>query len=243
MELYYMISVVSRRSALKLVEICRELSMPMTLTNMASGTAKSEHLSLYNLQSTPKAVVSTVTGASGMKKLMRLAKLKLYIDIPGNGIMMAIPIKSVGGARSLDALTGGHIPEGGKPEMQFEHELIVVVLNEGCSDMVMDAARSAGARGGTVLHAKGTGTSSAPKFFGGGKGNDLHRRHRRAEGGHHARRDARRRPGDEGGRGVLLAADHADRRSAQVRRRIRTYKRGCSVIRTEQPRERVKKTF
>ena len=166
MELYYMISVVSRRSALKLVEICRELSMPMTLTNMASGTAKSEHLSLYNLQSTPKAVVSTVTGASGMKKLMRLAKLKLYIDIPGNGIMMAIPIKSAGGARSLDALTGGHIPEGGKPEMQFEHELIVVVLNEGCSDMVMDAARSAGARGGTVLHAKGTGTSSAPKFFG-----------------------------------------------------------------------------
>ena len=101
-----------------------------------------------------------------MKKLMRLAKLKLYIDIPGNGIMMAIPIKSAGGARSLDALTGGHIPEGGKPEMQFEHELIVVVLNEGCSDMVMDAARSAGARGGTVLHAKGTGTSSAPKFFG-----------------------------------------------------------------------------
>ena len=99
MELYYMISVVSRRSALKLVEICRELSMPMTLTNMASGTAKSEHLSLYNLQSTPKAVVSTVTGASGMKKLMRLAKLKLYIDIPGNGIMMAIPIKSAGGAR------------------------------------------------------------------------------------------------------------------------------------------------
>ena len=50
--------------------------------------------------------------------------------------------------------------------MQFEHELIVVILNEGCSDTVMDAARSAGARGGTVLHAKGTGTTSAPKFFG-----------------------------------------------------------------------------
>ena len=166
MELYYMIGVTARRSAPELVELCRELSLPVTLTNLASGTATSEQLSLHDLQSTPKAVVSTVTGADGMKQLMRLAKQRLYIDIPGNGIMMAIPIKSVGGERALAALTDGNVPEGGKPDMQFEHELIVVILNEGCSDTVMDAARSAGARGGTVLHAKGTGTTSAPKFFG-----------------------------------------------------------------------------
>ena len=50
--------------------------------------------------------------------------------------------------------------------MEFEHELIVVILNEGFSDFVMDAARSAGAGGGTVLHAKGTGSKRAEKFFG-----------------------------------------------------------------------------
>ena len=32
--------------------------------------------------------------------------------------------------------------------------------------MVMDAARSAGAAGGTVLHARGTGMKRAEKFFG-----------------------------------------------------------------------------
>lgn len=166
MELYYMLGVTERKRAQTLVELCRELELPMVVTNMASGTATSEQLSLYNLQSSAKAVVSTITGADGMKRLMRLAKQKLYIDIPGNGIIMAVPIKSVGGERALKALTGGKTAEGGKPEMQFEHELIVVILNEGYSDMVMDAARSAGARGGTVLHAKGTGTSGAPKFFG-----------------------------------------------------------------------------
>ena len=50
--------------------------------------------------------------------------------------------------------------------MEFKHELIVVILNEGYSDFVMDAARSAGAGGGTVLHAKGTGSRRAEKFFG-----------------------------------------------------------------------------
>lgn len=166
MELYYMIGVTGRKSAQTLVELCRELEMPLSVTNFAEGTATSEHLSLYDLQSTPKAVVSTVTGADGMKSLMRLAKQKLYMDIPGNGIMMAVPVKSVGGAGALNALTGGKVPEGGRPKMEFEYELIVVILNEGHSDTVMEAARSAGARGGTVLHAKGTGRTGTPKFFG-----------------------------------------------------------------------------
>lgn len=34
--------------------------------------------------------------------------------------------------------------------MEFNHELIVVILNEGYADLVMDAARAAGAGGGTV---------------------------------------------------------------------------------------------
>ena len=50
--------------------------------------------------------------------------------------------------------------------MEFEHELIVVILNEGYADFVMDAARSAGAGGGTVLHAKGTAGGRAQRFFG-----------------------------------------------------------------------------
>ena len=43
---------------------------------------------------------------------------------------------------------------------------IVVIANEGHTEQVMDAARSAGAMGGTVLHAKGTGAEKAKKFYG-----------------------------------------------------------------------------
>ncbi len=50
--------------------------------------------------------------------------------------------------------------------MNFEYELIYVILNEGHSDEVMDAARPAGAMGGTVISAKGTGIRQAEKFQG-----------------------------------------------------------------------------
>ena len=58
------------------------------------------------------------------------------------------------------------MPDGAVPELKFEHELVLAVINEGHTDPVMDAARSAGAAGGTVLHAKGTGGKLSEKFLG-----------------------------------------------------------------------------
>ena len=45
-------------------------------------------------------------------------------------------------------------------------ELIITIINRGFSEDVVDAAKSAGAQGGTVLHARGTGVHEAEKFFG-----------------------------------------------------------------------------
>jgi nitrogen regulatory protein PII len=46
------------------------------------------------------------------------------------------------------------------------HELIIVIANQGNSELVMEAARSAGAYGGTIIHAKGTGKEAAERFMG-----------------------------------------------------------------------------
>lgn len=45
-------------------------------------------------------------------------------------------------------------------------ELILTIVNSGFADNVMDAAKSVGANGGTVLHARGTGIHEAEQFFG-----------------------------------------------------------------------------
>ena len=47
-----------------------------------------------------------------------------------------------------------------------KYEVIVVIVNEGHSDKVMDAARDAGARGGTITHARGSGTKEIEKRYG-----------------------------------------------------------------------------
>lgn len=166
MELYYVISILDRDKRRTQEKIYDSLGLRAVQTMLGRGTATSAHLSMQGLSPTEKAVMATVAGRDMVKKLIYQSKLKLFIDIPGNGVMMAVPMKSVGGAQTLEYLTGKMQTEPGKPEMSFEYELIYVILNEGFTDAVMDAARTAGARGGTVISAKGTGVKTTEKFMG-----------------------------------------------------------------------------
>ena len=49
--------------------------------------------------------------------------------------------------------------------MNYEHEVIFCIVNAGFADAVMDAAKEFGARGGTVIHARGTANGLAEKKF------------------------------------------------------------------------------
>ena len=164
MELYYIIAVTDSDRGEAMNALFRETGLPMILSAPGRGTAKNEHLAVYGLDETPKTVTTSVASAQEAAQLVKAAKRKLFLDIPGNGILLTVPLKSVAGGKTLSYLTDD-LKAGGAPNMNFEHELITVILNEGYSDFVMDAARAAGAGGGTVLHAKGTGGTRGEKFF------------------------------------------------------------------------------
>jgi nitrogen regulatory protein PII len=53
-----------------------------------------------------------------------------------------------------------------RPTMDTVHTLITCIVNRGAADEIMDAARAAGATGGTILAARGTGKEEDVKFFG-----------------------------------------------------------------------------
>lgn len=50
--------------------------------------------------------------------------------------------------------------------MESGHKLVSVIINSGYADDVMAAARKAGATGGSILTARGTGTEEDVQFFG-----------------------------------------------------------------------------
>ena len=164
MELYMVLSIVDRDRREAMTAVYGSLGLGVSLTMLGRGTASRENLLRLGLSEAEKAVMATFADGDTAKKLIRRTKENMYIDIPGNGIMLSVPVKSAGGRAALEQLTGKKPAGGGVPSMDFAHELIYVILNEGHSDEVMDAARPAGAAGGTVIAAKGTGIARVEKF-------------------------------------------------------------------------------
>ena len=158
------ISIVKPGGMETLSKIAEELKLPLVLTVHGHGTATKSMLSLLGISSRENRVMISFANDEQLKALIGEQRQRLYIDAPGNGVTMAVPLKSVGGGRTLSYLNGGQpVMKENAPE--YESELILAIANEGYNEMVMDAARVAGARGGTVIHAKGTGAKFAAKFF------------------------------------------------------------------------------
>ena len=168
MHLNCVITVVDRNNADFVNTMYEEVEIPLILTMLGSDPHADEQMDKYGFQAEEKAVIVGVANPDKTRQLIKNARRKLLIDVPGYGTIMAVPIKSVGGGKTLAYLTNNsqteHIDKK-TPKFKFAYELILVVLNQSYMDDVMQVARAAGASGGTVLHAKGT-SKEAQKFFG-----------------------------------------------------------------------------
>lgn len=160
----YVISIVNPDMLEALTDICANLELPITVALHGRGTAMQTMLDLLGIESNEKRVVMTVASQEKTAQLITAQRRYLHLGVPGHGMVIAVPIKSVGGGKVLAYLNGDEKNAKYIPPQSFTYELIVAIANSGSTDMVMNAARSAGARGGTVLHGKGTGAQNAARF-------------------------------------------------------------------------------
>lgn len=163
-----MTTIVDRKVAKKYSELYKENEQHVMFVTLGSGTAANEILDYLGLENTEKAVIFSVQEESAWEKTKKQLQQKLKIDAPGGGIAFTIPLSSVGGKKTLQFLLEGqdYQKEEESTLKDTVHELIVVIADQGNIELIMDAARGAGAYGGTVIHAKGTGMEQAEKFMG-----------------------------------------------------------------------------
>ena len=167
-ELYFMMTITSRDMLPKFLEAFDKNNLPIGFVSLGYGTAKDDILDMLGLVRSEKAVGMTVITGAGWEEAKWYLRKKMYIDVPDTGISFIIPMSSIGGKRELAFLTAGQNYRKGEESVMKDTtmELLVVVSNQGHNDLVMDAARGAGAYGGTVIHARGTGMNQAELFFG-----------------------------------------------------------------------------
>ncbi|MCL2010824.1 MAG: hypothetical protein FWG71_09835 [Synergistaceae bacterium] len=171
---YLLVAVVNRVKNKRLEEIFREKHVPFQYLLNAVGTARSEVLKVLGLSGSEKTIGLCVTQRYKARQVMTSVLERMEMTRPGQGIVFTVPLSGVSKsiARVFEA-ENEEYAEGRESHMErtetqseLKRELVLVIVDNGYSEEVMTAARTAGARGGTVLHARQTALDETAKFFG-----------------------------------------------------------------------------
>lgn len=167
----FLLTITQREDAEDLYAFFKQRNVSAIFSLLCNGTAGQKTLDILGLEKTQKTLTCTMLARQTAKEFMQDMVSAMGINLPGRGIAIRIPASSIGGASSMRyLLENQNIIIGEVNNMEekvtFPYEVIVAIVERGTSELVMAAAHSAGARGGTVLHAKAAGTDFSNKFFG-----------------------------------------------------------------------------
>ena len=167
-DVYIMTTIIDRKNSKKYIDLYKKDKLEIMYITLGEGTARGDILDYLGLEASEKMVIFNFVQQHDWMLTKKDLQRKLQIDAPGEGIAFLVPLSSIGGKRTLQFLLDRQeLPESEESTLKdTTYELIVAIADQENLEMVMDAARGAGAYGGTVIHAKGTGMEYAEKYLG-----------------------------------------------------------------------------
>ena len=167
-DVYIMMTIIDRKNSRKYIDLYKKDKLEVMYITLGEGTARGDILDYLGLEASEKMVIFNFVQQHDWMLTKKDLQRKLQIDAPGEGIAFLVPLSSIGGKRTLQFLLDRQeLPESEESTLKdTTYELIVAIADQENLEMVMDAARGAGAYGGTVIHAKGTGMEYAEKYLG-----------------------------------------------------------------------------
>lgn len=165
-----LVSITNLGDEVRIAEICNEFSVALAFSSEGVGTAQSSILNYLGLGETEKGVLVALIPESDEEKILREIANQMSMYMVGRGISFTVPVSAISEiiAKGLTEAATEKTMDGSKimKEQDRQFELIVAVVNAGSADEAMDAARSAGAAGGTILRARTLNNEKAKQFIG-----------------------------------------------------------------------------
>ena len=159
------VAIAQRGRGAKCAKIFSDCGIMVQYIGLGHGTANSEIMDLLGLDEPEKDVVLGLTLSGNIHEAFHRLGEEMGFGERGTGIGFSLPVSSVneGAAARID-LPKNY--ERSSADMQERFEMIVTVVDGGMTEIVMDSAKAAGARGGTVLKCRDMSPDNARKVFG-----------------------------------------------------------------------------
>ena len=135
-------------------------AVPIQYQSSAIGTATSEIIDALGLGSTEKSILISMMPTPVAHDMLRTLRKALKMYMPNSGIAFTVPLTGITN-HALRMLSTLNENENALPTRrdsmngsETKYALIAVAVNQGFSEEVMLAAKSAGARSGTLIHSR-----------------------------------------------------------------------------------------
>ncbi|MBQ4354895.1 MAG: hypothetical protein IJC71_08385 [Clostridia bacterium] len=164
-----LVAITERGNGRELVEWMAKRGIGYQFRLSGQGTASSEMMDILGLGSSDKDIVISLGKQSAIEAVAHEFTDSMASMRRGRGIMMLLSPNAVGNlmASILSMQEGIGIKEGEEPmKNEHKHSLILISVNQGYTDQVMQTARLAGAMGGTIVKARLAEEAAAEQFQG-----------------------------------------------------------------------------
>lgn len=161
-------------SAIEAIMVKEGIDSAFTVVSHGKGTASSDFYDVLGIGELRKQVLVSFIKEASWDKLKQELSKRFSVSRYSKGIGFTIGLSSLSGVSAYMMLSNcrnleetSMIKEKTNMEqLKPTHEAVIAIVNDGYADLVMGAAKKAGARGGTIINGRGTGNKDIEKFFG-----------------------------------------------------------------------------
>lgn len=164
-----LLSIVERGSAAKLMRQYEAFKITQHFQAFGHGTAASHLLDTLGFGTSERDILLSIAPKDTMRQLMYFLRDEGRSDLGAKGIACSLDLTALSAIYALGISRLEEMnPDKGEQLMEQgnQHTLILVAVNYGYTDAVMDTARACGAKGGTVIRARWAGSQTVEKFAG-----------------------------------------------------------------------------
>ena len=154
-----LVVIVEQNKASKVLHLADEKGVTASVAMLGRGTASRTIFDYLGLNDKKKAVLMLFGKTEEIMDLADYLVEKLEMNKPNHGIAYIESAFNVFGTED-NANGSENIKRG-----ENMYNAIYTIVEKGNADDVIEAAQKAGSRGGTVMHARGSGSEEARKVF------------------------------------------------------------------------------
>lgn len=151
-------SIVESGKGKKLMETLNSINIKMHYQSVGIGTAPTEMMDILGLGTNNKDIIFSFATKEIVNNLKANFGQVFISHSKYRGIMIILPITSINRlvAEVLNHFQTDNLLEGGDGQMKnaHNHNLVMITVNRGYTDQVMEVAKRAGATGGTVIKSR-----------------------------------------------------------------------------------------